>query len=219
MNLNPDQFFHGTKHDIKHLVRPSKDTDLDNYDYDGSALPKAHRSHTFAMDPHGGALPPKDAESAAWNWAKGPGRARVHVVETAEPKAPLKTDPNVIGAVMVPGALRIKDTAWIPPADHAWAHPQDANWDYNGPGHRQARVGADGREDRSEHVQGTLPPLNWQQHHVEQASHTMSGWEGMRAARAHVQNLEERFTPEREWNEPSVHVDQETLFPRATYRR
>lgn len=250
-DLNGQQFertlFHGTKHDIKHLVRPSKDTDLDNYDY-GESLPKAHREHTFAMSskahepdwtgdaPEGGrALGRKYAEAAAWDWARGPGRARVHEVEPATTEGKTKRDPNIIGAVMHRGAMRVKGTTWIPPVNHARTTEDTANWEHVGPGgyqftRRTTDSGLD-IEDRSEHVQGTLPPLNWDQHH----RYYSSDYDGLGkvAARnerntALVDSINERFEPaDPEWHEAKAinekyertlpGYNQDPLFPAGQY--
>lgn len=210
MTSRSDHFFHGTRHDIKHLVRPSMDTDLDNYDYGRGMLPLAHRSHTFAAQD----------ESMAWDWARGPGRPRVHTVEPANPSAGVEGDPNVEGAVMHRGAMRIKDTQWIPPIEHAAVFSREQNWAYNGPGHHQFREGPHGQEDRSEHVQGTLPPLNWNQHHVDSTSVSLGQDRigPLVEAHAHVKRLEDRFNPEPEWHGDTPDPDQESLFPRSRYR-
>jgi hypothetical protein len=136
-SLNPQQFFHGTTHAIQGgVLRPSSAHGTTNYDYDDFADGEERKASVFVTS----------HEDAAWAWAQqgenNNGRPRVHSVK---PEGPMKVDTAGSGysdeagyndkAYMVPRA-EVTDTHWIPkPTRHT------------GP------------------IQGSLPPLNWAQHH------------------------------------------------------
>lgn len=201
MTLNPRQFFHGTRHDIRHVVRPAKDTGLANYGY-GEDLPATHAEHTFAGK----------SEQTAWAWSdvrSVTGRRRVY---TVEPEGPTKPDPIVTDAVMHRGGMWVRDTTWIPPLSVARRADDTANWEHVA-------------DAKGEHVQGTLPPLNWDEHHRY--------YERRRPAQGErnthlVDSIGGRFEPtDPEWHEAkriNAEIDrttpgfnQDPLFPTGQY--
>lgn len=149
-----DHFYHGTTVDLSgetHL-KPSAVTGHANFDYDafydGDVRQRSVFMHTnkdFDDDP-------SRTEARAWEWSRKGSlnqygqRPTVYAVK---PEGKVQRD-SVGGAVMAPSA-RILHSIDIPPAEGA-EHPLDLN----------------SKGDEAGHVQGTLPPVNWNQFHSVQ---------------------------------------------------
>src|ERR1051326_2793567 len=117
-------FFHGTSSHIEDThLRPSAQTDKENYDYDAFSDADKRRSSVFMTTHHD----PKIAESKAWDWAGrgtynkiGDGRRSVKVVK---PEGKVEPDINIRTAVMAPSAMILRPID-IPPAGYS-QYPRD----------------------------------------------------------------------------------------------
>lgn len=133
MSLSPEQFFHGSTHDITDAVKPGSEVGKANYDYDeDSGLVRG----SYNPNEHVHGVP---NEADAWEFAGYKGRRRVY---SLDPKATTdgKEDPN-----------------WSDDST-VWPHavPVTGRIDIIHP--RVYGV------NRVHGVQGTLPPVDWNQY-------------------------------------------------------
>jgi len=157
MTLNTEQFFHGSTHDIEGgHVLPGNQVGKANYDYDPD-YGLAPGGHRAGDYVHGG------PELTAWSYAGFGGRRRVYELD---PQVPGQPDPNLknVPSTIWPGPVRIKRQIDIPPP---------ALWGDSG----KAAV---------THVQGTLPPVNW--NHYKTTTGGDANYEPIRPAAVHEAN-------------------------------
>ena len=130
MALSPEQFFHGSVHDIEGAVEPGSAVGHANYAYDSPELGLTHGGYHPNDHVHAATIEPD-----AWEFAGHGGRRRVYKLA---PPTPGMDDPNQLDAKVWPHAVPIADRIDI-------AHPR--------------LYGV----QKIEGVQGTLPPIDWNQ--------------------------------------------------------
>jgi hypothetical protein len=153
-NLNPDQFFHGTTHDITDgMVRPADAVNKPVSEYSfGDPGDMSQGDHAFAS---------RNDEQYAWHAAQsfhpGQGRARVYQVAPAKDMVPgpwNKDHPDFLHHV------GYGDPKEYPPHENPEAHQEALN-DHQDEWASKTGWPVTGRIDTKPGRQGTFPQVNW----------------------------------------------------------